>query len=118
MKFSSTFAIFTALAGKAVASASVSGAAEGFAKGVSGGGNAQPVYPKSPQDLVSYLGDNQPRVIVLTQTYVTFTFFYDILALVLILFNLGSISLELKELLLKLVVLPGLLEINASLLLI
>lgn len=48
----------------------VSGAAEGFAKGVTGGGNAEAVYPKSTDELVSYLGDKSPRVIVLDKTYV------------------------------------------------
>lgn len=47
---------------------SVSGSAEGFAKGVTGGGGAAAVYPTTNSELVSYLGDNQARVIVLTKT--------------------------------------------------
>ena len=47
----------------------VVGAAEGFAKGVTGGGSASPVYPASNAELVSYLGDSSPRVIVLSKTY-------------------------------------------------
>ncbi|RHZ68358.1 hypothetical protein CDV55_107559 [Aspergillus turcosus] len=48
---------------------SVSGAAEGFAKGVTGGGSATAVYPSTNAELVSYLGDSQARVIVLTKTF-------------------------------------------------
>ncbi|KAJ6019617.1 hypothetical protein N7499_009418 [Penicillium canescens] len=65
MKFT---AIIAALAAQAAA-ISVSGAAEGFAKGVTGGGSATPVYPSTTAELVSYLGDSSPRVIVLTKTF-------------------------------------------------
>lgn len=51
------------------AAIAVSGAAEGFAKGVTGGGSASPVYPKTNAELVSYLGDSSSRVIVLTKTF-------------------------------------------------
>ncbi|OGE52978.1 hypothetical protein PENARI_c009G05518 [Penicillium arizonense] len=61
-------AILAALAAQAAA-ISVSGAAEGFAKGVTGGGSATPVYPSTTAELVSYLGDSSPRVIVLTKTF-------------------------------------------------
>ncbi|KGO78201.1 Pectin lyase fold/virulence factor [Penicillium italicum] len=61
-------AIFAALAVRAAA-VGVTGAAEGFAKGVTGGGNAAPVYPSTTAELVSYLGDSSPRVIVLTKTF-------------------------------------------------
>ncbi|CAP95882.1 hypothetical protein E8E15_010020 [Penicillium rubens] len=61
-------AIFAALAMRAAA-VGVSGAAEGFAKGVTGGGSAAPVYPSTTDELVSYLGDSSPRVIVLTKTF-------------------------------------------------
>ncbi|KAJ6145011.1 hypothetical protein N7470_008906 [Penicillium chermesinum] len=44
-------------------------AAAGFAKGVTGGGSATPVYPSSTSELVSYLGDSEPRVIVLSKTF-------------------------------------------------
>lgn len=48
------FFILTALwaSGKASA-AGVTGAAEGFAKGVTGGGSASPVYPSTNAELVS-----------------------------------------------------------------
>ncbi|KAH8651450.1 pectin lyase 2 [Xylariales sp. PMI_506] len=47
----------------------VTGAAEGFAKGVTGGGTATPVYPTTTAELVSYLGDDVARVIILTKTF-------------------------------------------------
>lgn len=60
-----------ALAGlcRLVAAVGVSGAAEGFAKGVTGGGSATAVYPTTTAELVSYLGDSSARVIVLTKTF-------------------------------------------------
>ncbi|KAJ6139923.1 hypothetical protein N7471_006409 [Penicillium samsonianum] len=61
-------AILAALAVRAAA-VGVSGAAEGFAKGVTGGGSATPVYPSTTAELVSYLGDSSPRVIVLSKTF-------------------------------------------------
>lgn len=61
-------AILAALAVRAAA-VGVSGAAEGFAKGVTGGGSATPVYPSTTAELVSYLGDSSARVIVLSQTF-------------------------------------------------
>ncbi|KAJ5951908.1 Pectin lyase fold/virulence factor [Penicillium vulpinum] len=61
-------AIFAALAVRAAA-VGVTGAAEGFAKGVTGGGSATPVYPSTTSELVSYLGDSSPRVIILTKTF-------------------------------------------------
>ncbi|KAK4553685.1 hypothetical protein LTR86_009183 [Recurvomyces mirabilis] len=51
------------------AALAVSGTAEGFAKGVTGGGSASPVYPKNNAELVSYLGDSSPRVIILQKTF-------------------------------------------------
>lgn len=47
----------------------VYGAAEGFAKGVTGGGSATPVYPSTNAELVSYLGDSSARVIILNKTF-------------------------------------------------
>lgn len=63
--------ILTALAAFAnsVAAAGVTGAAEGFAKGVTGGGSATPVYPTTNAELVSYLTDSSARVIILTKTF-------------------------------------------------
>jgi pectin lyase len=69
-----SFTLFTALvayASSASAADQVYGAAEGFAKGVTGGGSATPVYPTTNAELVSYLGDSSARVIVLTKTYAT-----------------------------------------------
>ncbi|OLN95510.1 Pectin lyase 2 [Colletotrichum chlorophyti] len=62
-------AILVALVPIASAADAVKGAAEGFAKGVTGGGNAKPVYPSTNAELVNYLKDNTPRVIVLTKTF-------------------------------------------------
>ncbi|KAF0640933.1 hypothetical protein FPSE5266_09996, partial [Fusarium pseudograminearum] len=42
--------------------------AEGFASSTTGGGSAAAVYPKNAQELVSYLGDSQPRRIMLDRT--------------------------------------------------
>ncbi|KAG4034565.1 hypothetical protein MFRU_003g05230 [Monilinia fructicola] len=67
------FAVFSAVlaayAQSASAAAAVKGAAEGFAKGVTGGGSATPVYPTTNAELVKYLGDSVPRVIVLNKTF-------------------------------------------------
>lgn len=51
-----------------VSAVGVTGAAEGFAKGVTGGGSAAAVYPTTNAQLVGYLGDSSARVIVLTKT--------------------------------------------------
>ena len=68
--FTAAFAAFTTTTTTTTTTAiSVSGSAEGFAKPVTGGGDASPVYPKSTDELVSYLGDDQARVIVLSQTF-------------------------------------------------
>ncbi|KAJ4385472.1 hypothetical protein N0V93_009900 [Gnomoniopsis smithogilvyi] len=58
-----------AVARMAAATDGVTGAAEGFAKGVTGGGSATPVYPTTTDELVSYLGDSEARVIILEGTY-------------------------------------------------
>ncbi|OTB09232.1 polysaccharide lyase family 1 protein [Hypoxylon sp. CI-4A] len=47
----------------------VSGSAEGFASGVTGGGSATAVYPADIDELVSYLHDDEARVIVLNKEY-------------------------------------------------
>lgn len=64
-------AILSVLAAQAatIAAVSVSGSAEGFATGVTGGGDATAVYPTTTDELVSYLGDDEARVIVLQQTF-------------------------------------------------
>ena len=64
-----SFALFSLIiSSAAAATVAVNGAAEGFAKGVTGGGSATPVYPDTIAELVSYLGDDKARVIVLTKT--------------------------------------------------
>ncbi|EQB57546.1 Pectin lyase [Colletotrichum fructicola] len=62
-------AALAAFAPLASAADAVSGAAEGFAKGVTGGGSATPVYPSTTAELASYLKDSSARVIVLTKTF-------------------------------------------------
>jgi pectin lyase len=52
-----------------VRAAGVTGAAEGFAKGVTGGGSATAVTPTTTAQLVSYLGDSSARVIILDRTF-------------------------------------------------
>jgi pectin lyase len=65
MKYTAILAAFATHA----AAVSVSGSAEGFAKGVTGGGSATAVYPSTTDELVSYLGDDEARVIVLSKTF-------------------------------------------------
>jgi pectin lyase len=62
-------ALLPSAAALSLAPRAVSGAAEGFAKGVTGGGSVAAVYPTTTAELVSYLGDSSPRVIVLTKTF-------------------------------------------------
>lgn len=71
MKYTGLLSAAAAAFASTAAAISVSGAAEGFAKGVTGGGSATPVYPNTIDELVSYLGDNSPRVIVLSKTCVS-----------------------------------------------
>jgi pectin lyase len=52
-----------------VSAQTVVGKAEGFATGVTGGGNAAPVYPKDITQLKTYLADKTPRVIVLNKIF-------------------------------------------------
>ncbi|KAF2127220.1 polysaccharide lyase family 1 protein [Dothidotthia symphoricarpi CBS 119687] len=68
MKPSFFAAVLTALATH-VGAQTVKGAAEGFAKGVTGGGSAKAVTPTTTAELISYLGDAEARVIVLTKTF-------------------------------------------------
>lgn len=51
------------------ATVKVTGTPEGFASSVTGGGSATAVYPTTTDELISYLGDDQARVIVLTKTF-------------------------------------------------
>ncbi|OJJ45081.1 hypothetical protein ASPZODRAFT_70393 [Penicilliopsis zonata CBS 506.65] len=56
-------------AAAANAGVSVTGTAPGFAASATGGGSAAAVTPTTTDELVSYLGDDEARVIVLTQTF-------------------------------------------------
>lgn len=58
-----------ALVANSASAVSVSGTPEGFAASVTGGGDANAVYPTTTDELVSYLTDSSPRVIVLQQTF-------------------------------------------------
>ncbi|KAL3456575.1 pectin lyase A [Aspergillus heterothallicus] len=69
MKAVSLLSLATAALSSTAAAISVTGSAEGFAQGVTGGGSADPVYPDTIDELVSYLGDDEARVIVLTKTF-------------------------------------------------
>lgn len=69
MKYAAVLTTLAALSCKALAAAGVQGTAEGFASSATGGGSATPVYPESTDELVSYLGDDEARVIVLSQTF-------------------------------------------------
>ncbi|KKY18946.1 putative pectin lyase [Phaeomoniella chlamydospora] len=69
MKTSALFITAFAALVASSAAVSVSGSAEGFAKGVTGGGSATAVYPDTIDELVDYLGDSEARVIVLTKTF-------------------------------------------------
>jgi pectin lyase len=63
------FAVALAALARIASAAGVTGSAEGFAKGVTGGGSATAVYPTTNAELVSYLGDSSARVIILTKTF-------------------------------------------------
>jgi O-antigen ligase len=67
MKYAFVLTAIAAIASK-VAAVGVSGTPEGFASSATGGGDATPVYPSSTDELVSYLGDSEARVIVLSKT--------------------------------------------------
>lgn len=47
----------------------VTGSAMGFASGVTGGGDAAPVYPTTVEDLTSYLTSAEPQVIVISGSF-------------------------------------------------
>ncbi|RLN44757.1 hypothetical protein BBJ29_008328 [Phytophthora kernoviae] len=52
-----------------VATSVVAGAPTGFTAGTTGGGDIDPVYPTTTDELATYLSDDQPRVIVLKQNF-------------------------------------------------
>ncbi|KAF4041874.1 putative pectin lyase F-2 (PLF-2) [CHAIN 0] [Phytophthora infestans] len=52
-----------------IQASSVTGTPPGFAIGTTGGGNATAVDPTTASELASYLGDNEPRVVVLNHEF-------------------------------------------------
>lgn len=56
-------------AGSTSATYSVSGSCEGFAAGVTGGGDATPVIPADIEELKALLASEEPQVIVLDKTF-------------------------------------------------
>ncbi|RAL07375.1 polysaccharide lyase family 1 protein [Aspergillus homomorphus CBS 101889] len=68
MKYAAVLTAVAALAQQALA-VGVSGSPVGFAASATGGGSATPVYPSTTDELVSYLGDDEARVIVLSKTF-------------------------------------------------
>lgn len=73
MKFSSTallLALIFAREGAAREGATqVTGQAQGFAYGVTGGGSATPVYPTTNEELLELLTSTDPQVIVLNKKF-------------------------------------------------
>ncbi|POM58441.1 Pectin lyase [Phytophthora palmivora] len=73
MLYWATFArislISAVLATKLIVNAIVIGEAPGFAAGTTGGGTAEPDYPKDLKELETFLGDDEPRVIVLNKEF-------------------------------------------------
>jgi pectate lyase len=69
MRYTSVLVHAFAAFSHVVSAQSVHGTAEGFAKGVTGGGNAKPVYPTNIAQLKSYLTDASPRVIILNKVF-------------------------------------------------
>ncbi|KAJ5382222.1 Pectin lyase fold/virulence factor [Penicillium concentricum] len=73
MKFSLVL-LFTAVAvadspAKRADTISVTGSPPGFAYGVTGGGDATPVYPTDVKHLIELLGSDDPQVIIIDKTY-------------------------------------------------
>lgn len=61
--------ILLSLLASSVAAAGVSGTPFGFAASTTGGGDAEPVTPTTTDELVSYLTDDEARVIILNQEF-------------------------------------------------
>ncbi|OLN89056.1 putative pectin lyase F-1-like protein 1 [Colletotrichum chlorophyti] len=61
------FAVAAASAGRALAQ--VTGKAFGFAAGTTGGGDAEPQFPSNNEELLEWLTDDQPRVIMIDRTF-------------------------------------------------
>ncbi|RDW58792.1 polysaccharide lyase family 1 protein [Coleophoma cylindrospora] len=67
--FGSLVAAFPANISARAVSSVVTGTPFGFASGVTGGGTATPVYPKTIAELKTYLTSSSPQVIVISGTY-------------------------------------------------
>ncbi|OQR89942.1 pectin lyase, partial [Thraustotheca clavata] len=65
LSIGAAFMAFVAIASNSVMAAT----APGLAAGVTGGGNATPVYPKNIVELQTYLKDSVPRVIILNKAF-------------------------------------------------
>ncbi|KAH6642656.1 pectin lyase 2 [Boeremia exigua] len=62
-------ALVLSLFASGVAAAGVTGTPSGFAAATTGGGDAEPVYPTTTEELTSYLTDDTARVIILNQEF-------------------------------------------------
>ncbi|KAJ8115822.1 hypothetical protein OPT61_g2629 [Boeremia exigua] len=62
-------ALVLSLFASSVAAAGVTGTPFGFAAATTGGGNAEPVYPTTTEELTGYLTDGEARVIVLNKEF-------------------------------------------------
>jgi pectin lyase len=62
-------ALILSLFASSVAAAGVSGTPFGFAAATTGGGDAEPVYPTSVEELTNYLTDDEARVIILNKEF-------------------------------------------------
>ncbi|CAG7559813.1 unnamed protein product [Fusarium equiseti] len=69
MKSVPTFLVALAGLAQLATAQSVVGKAEGFAAGVTGGGNATPDHPETIEELTDLLTDDKPRVIVLSKEF-------------------------------------------------
>jgi len=61
--------VVAVLSAQSVVQAFVIGEAPGFATGTTGGGTAEPVYPKTIEELTNFLTDGEPRVVVLDKGF-------------------------------------------------
>uniref|UniRef100_H3GMI7 pectin lyase n=1 Tax=Phytophthora ramorum TaxID=164328 RepID=H3GMI7_PHYRM len=58
-----------ALSTQLIVKAFIVGKASGFAAGTTGGGSIESVYPQNLQELETFLGDDEPRVIILNKEF-------------------------------------------------
>lgn len=61
--------LILSLFASSVAAAGVTGKPFGFAASTTGGGDAEPVYPTTTEELTNYLTDGEARVIILNQEF-------------------------------------------------